>query len=460
MAKNTKNCIFKKSRFVKELSDDNTIAFYHTLSQELIFGNPVLRELMLKFRSGIDVDTLLKTYDKADRTLIQKIINELCNKNFLIEKSVDEGQFVRKLQSKLPQKPDFTHMYLILTETCNFDCNYCFIEKENKKNNIMSIKTAEKGIDFFIKYGSNFNKKHRIILYGGEPLLNFPVIEFSIKYLKEKYAQNPLAELNIDLITNGSLITKNIANFLSENDVSVTVSIDGFQEIHDAVRVYPSGKGTFDETVRGYNLLKDAGCDVSVSCTVGEHNIEKLESITEYLVKELHTKAVNFNLIGESSNKKNDGSMLKIINKLIKSFEIARDYGVRIEPIMKKARAFVEKQFRFYNCSACGKQIVIAPNGDVGPCHAFLNSRKFFNGNIYDPNYNPIIDPIFKEWNRYSPININTCINCPAIAICGGGCPHNNYIYRGDLWKIDSDDCLQNKVVLKWLIRQMKITNL
>jgi uncharacterized protein len=452
MIRNDNIRILKKSNYIKEFSFDNIIVLYHTFSQEIIIGNSVLKELISKFRTYIEVNKLLETYSKKDKNSIEKVINELYNQTFLIERSFDD-QVAKKFQARLPQSPEFSYMYLILTEKCNLNCKYCFIKKNALKgqNNLMSIETAKKGIDFFIKNSSKDAEKHHIVLYGGEPLLNFENVEYSITYLKDRYSQKPGIKLDIDLVTNGTLITESIAKFLYENRINVTVSVDGVQETHDLARVYTSGKGTFNDTLKGYNLLKDAGCNTNISCTIGEHNFEKLDRITNYIITVLHPETIHFNIIWEEIN----GSILKITEKIIKSFEMGLNNQVRIEPIMTKTKAFINKQFRFYNCAACGKQIVISPNGDVGPCYAFLNTKEFFKGNIYDSNYNPLTDPIFNEWNKYSPLNIKKCLTCPAIAICGGGCLHNNYLFMKDILIPDPRECVFNKELLKWMIQRM-----
>ena len=66
--------------------------------------------------------------------------------------------------------------------------------------------------------------------------------------------------------------------------------------------------------------------------------------------------------------------------------------------------------------------------------------------------YNPEEDPIFIEWSKRSPLNIEKCLACDALATCGGGCPRNADMINGSIWEPDSAFCHFAKKAQKWLI--------
>lgn len=103
------------------------------------------------------------------------------------------------------------------------------------------------------------------------------------------------------------------------------------------------------------------------------------------------------------------------------------------------------------DCGAPGNQLVLAPNGDLGVCQAFLPSRKFYSFNINtdkDIGY----DRLVGEWkNRYS-LNMDECLDCEALGICGGGCPYNSYVNTGSIWSLDERMCKHNKEFIDWLM--------
>lgn len=44
------------------------------------------------------------------------------------------------------------------------------------------------------------------------------------------------------------------------------------------------------------------------------------------------------------------------------------------------------------------------------------------------------------------------CKNCPALGICGGGCPFNAYQQEKNIWALDKRFCIHAKMTLEWLI--------
>lgn len=119
---------------------------------------------------------------------------------------------------------------------------------------------------------------------------------------------------------------------------------------------------------------------------------------------------------------------------------------------MRKIKAFVKKYLHTVDCGGCGNQIVVAPDGRVGPCQAYMGSSKFFPGNVNDKQFNPFIDTTFREWSRRSPFNTPSCYFCEAIGLCGGGCAYNADLKTGSIWQIDSNFCVHSKQILHWLI--------
>lgn len=258
------------------------------------------------------------------------------------------------------------------------------------------------------------------------------------------------------MVTNAALVTPEIARFIAEQKINPGVSIDGPKEIHDKMRILLNEGGSFDETVRGWWLLKEAGAQPGISCTIGQHNVEVLDKVVEYFVKELGTKSIGFNL--PNLIKGQEDLMVpteKVTESLIKAYAVCRKYGIYEDRLWnRRVRPFVEEQFWLTDCAGCGNQIVVLPNGAVGPCHAFLGSTKYFKSNVFHEE-NLANNPIWIEWKRRAPIFMSQCLDCSAISICGGGCPylaHENY---GSIWEVDKRICIFCNKVLEWLIGEL-----
>lgn len=91
-----------------------------------------------------------------------------------------------------------------------------------------------------------------ICFYGGEPFLNFPLIKEVVEYVKQ--IDN---ETIFYITTNGTLLNSEIIDFLTENNILITFSLDGFKENHDRNRVYENGRPTFDTIINNINKLQN-----------------------------------------------------------------------------------------------------------------------------------------------------------------------------------------------------------
>lgn len=150
-------------------------------------------------------------------------------------------------------------MTLQVTQQCNLRCNYCLYSEKggnlqrHHNNKVMTLDTAKKAIDFLCSHSMD-SSTVSIGFYGGEPLLEFPLIRETVAYAESVFAGKTI---QFNITTNATLLTDEIADFLVEKKFSTTLSMDGPKEIQDAQRKFPDGSGTFDVVFeRVQRLLK------------------------------------------------------------------------------------------------------------------------------------------------------------------------------------------------------------
>jgi uncharacterized protein len=148
------------------------------------------------------------------------------------------------------------------TQRCNLRCRYCIYspsygQKRNHGTDDMSYDIASQAI----RHLANSCEAREIAalsFYGGEPLLQFGLIKECVSYAKSLFPPNKLA---FSMTTNGTLINRDIARYLSDNNFGVHVSIDGPEDIHDENRKFPNGLGSFSCARRGFEYLCEAYAD-------------------------------------------------------------------------------------------------------------------------------------------------------------------------------------------------------
>jgi uncharacterized protein len=323
----------------------------------------------------------------------------------------------------------------------------------------MSFETASKSLDFFsnqIRRNSlRFNEKKSIIFYGGEPLINVSVLRYILDKIREYQELSYLPEnLDLSIITNGSLITEEIVRLLKHHKVSISISVDGGEFSTNANRRFVNLQPTYEYIKRGIDICKQHYLPVSLSVTLSEESLANPEKLMEALLSEHCVDSLGFNMLYTDSHYnvgKDYDSLASAF--IIDAFKVFRQKNIAEDRILRKVDAFTKSEVYFFDCAATGgNQIIIAPDGAIGICHGFLNSRDFFITDVDDVSFDPAISSTFLEWNKRTPINMTECQECPALGICGGGCPMSPYKNKGSIWELDDRFCVHAKMTLEWLI--------
>jgi uncharacterized protein len=448
---------FQLSRWCHFFPLGETMAIYHALSMFVVY---------LEKNKG---DQLYSLKGKtANKKLLLAIVNSeeldiLLQNNIFIDNFDQDLHQLVDLREALLKDTKLDLMYLLLTDSCNMKCRYCFEDSPKKPDNfcetMMSEKTAKESIDFFArvtkKYGREGSKKV-IHLYGGEPLLNPKALKAAVLRVEELKSNGGLPENSeIIIITNGLLLTDELANFLSVHDVSMGLSIDGPKSINNIHRLAKNiNVDVFAESFKAYNLAIDYGITVGLSATLTPEVINDFPKVLDYFINDLKIKdGLSFNILHFNPSVPVDEDYFqKAADCLIKAFESFRQLNIYEERMMRKVKAFVSQEAMLADCGIVGNQIVIAPDGQVGVCQDFVKPRTYFGGSIYDKNYDPVLSGLFSEWRKRSPLFMEECFNCEAIAVCGGGCPASVELKTGNRWNIDKRICPHSKKTLAWLI--------
>ncbi len=131
---------------------------------------------------------------------------------------------------------------LHLTSACNLRCTYCYAKKQDV-NAVMTSEIAHAAVDLV---ASQPFSGFCISFFGGEPLLQFPLIRTTVDYAR-KQANIQGKRLALRMSTNGLLLTPEILHYCQEQEIILAISCDGNQSSHDASRRFPDGRGSFEE---------------------------------------------------------------------------------------------------------------------------------------------------------------------------------------------------------------------
>lgn len=327
------------------------------------------------------------------------------------------------------------YLVLWLTDDCNLECKYCYAYPVFTKNK-MSFLLAKEAIK---KYAE---KKFTLVLAGGEPLLNFKIIEEIYKYLKEENY-----EVKIGLQTNATLITDKMAKKLKNMDINIGVSFDGTIQINENLR------GKTKQTIQGINFLKSYNKDVSLNCVITDKNINYIENLVEFAYYMGNINGIGLDLlrITEKSIKNSilpasDISIYENLKKAyIKSKKLkkltGKEIGIReIEEIKYREKILCENSHYCY--ASIGQSMVVLPNGDSYPCSSFVNDKNYYMGNVLSTI----------KIKKLSSGKYKYCQICEYKSICKGCCPARMEFNKN--YGEEVKDCVLRKAVFKILLEE------
>ncbi len=350
-------------------------------------------------------------------------------------------------------------LYLIVTQGCNLGCKYCFLENEyaNWSVQMMSWKTAKIAIDKFIDYIKvNSITKPLIVFFGGEPLLNWGIIHQVVIYCEHYNSKsNEDARIRFSIITNGTMLNDDIAEFLHNYNIGTAISIDGPKELNDKNRVYKSSpKSVYDSVQKNINILIEHKCSFGLSLTLSPELLICKEHLVPWL-KEMNVANIFTNLFHYSKNDNNwkdhyKASASLITDQFIQLYD-ARIYNGR--PI-RQAESIISGRFKFSDCAGVGlNQLSIKPDGEIRVCQCDYESSDNHLGNILYDNIEELLSLDNSRWINKTPIMRDECQHCEALFCCGGGCiTQSRILFTNE--QIDYSYCIYAKHILKWILEK------
>lgn len=376
-------------------------------------------------------NTLRSSLLRVDKEVKEVLENELFDKlpgdfvrifkdnGILIEDNFDEKEVFRYLFERGKHLSPTAGFHVITTYACNLACTYCFEGMGNLTADYMDLTGAENVIKFIKKttIGNNCNALS-IELYGGEPLLNFD-IGYTILVELSDWAKENGIHFSVNAITNGTLITEDIANKLSEFKSSILVTLDGPKEIHNRRRMYKGGRGTFDDIVKGLIIAKEHKLPTKVRINFDNENQSYIPTLFDELRSlSLEDVVISIKPIFNSSpaclsypSSFQDSVGITISDRL---YEIARDKGFKTEEVPVLPTINV--------CSALHSSVfTVDPPGRLFKCAVLPPYEEFSVGEI-DEKGEPRFNSLFYEMMRREPLTIDDCGSCKLVPICGSGC--------------------------------------
>lgn len=282
--------------------------------------------------------------------------------------------------------------------------------------------------------------------------MNWQVVKDLVAYGREQEKRHN-KHFRFTLTTNGVLLNDEVMEFCNREMDNVVLSVDGRKEVHDRMRPFPKGAGSYDLVIPKFREFAE------------KRHQEK------YYVRGTFTR-YNLDFCKDVISLADQGFKLISMEPVVAPDDV--DYAIREEDLPaifeqydllaqeiikreKEGRGFTFFHFmvdltggpcvykRLSGCGSGTEYLAVTPWGDLYPCHQFVGEEKFLMGNVEEGIRNPEIRETFKGCNVYSK---EACKSCFARFYCSGGCAANSYNFHGSINDVYEIGCkMQRKRV-------------
>lgn len=435
---------YKISDFIHIIKKDKERIFFNSRTLKLLAGNKADEEMLIDIKEG-------KTIDVNDIKVKYLIENEI-----IVNDSLDEKEYVRlhrkkRMEYQKNKKNRIGYLRISLTEGCNLQCKYCFVNtifKDKLKSN-MTEEQFRKCMHWFIK--ENEGKIPVVQYFGGEPLLRMDLIYMGHEMLVKAKSDGKINAFQEEIVTNGTLMDENKAKYFIGANIDVCFSIDGWKEINDKNRVYPDGKGSFESVYEGIKTFCNIGGLFKAIITPTNENIKIFHEIVEYMISDLNCKEVSVNT--PQPNKEGweiDGN--ELAEAIKKAWTLCDEKRIPFNaPGTNVVFLVNNKMLQSYSC------MNLTYGQDVNSYGVYINSSGKISKCVVECdevctcNFDEFtLDNEFIDWHYILEMR-EACVNCIAANICGGPCKIEYEICKN---KFNKEKCKFYKNIVPWVISQ------
>jgi uncharacterized protein len=333
---------------------------------------------------------------------------------------------------------------LAITQRCDLACDYCYI---GKNDSVMLLSTATKIIDFIFENAQR-DEKIDIGFFGGEPLIEFSLIKEITDIIQTHRSFDP-NRVTLSVTTNGTIFSREIAEFLIEKNIVLCISCDGPPFVQNVFRHFPDGSGSSNIVEKNIKEALKIFPFIPVNAVYSRENLQFLPDVVDYLAS---LGVININLnpnISSHWTKKEADMIPQIYSNIGKKYmDFYRQGKPRyINLIDSKIAVILRGGYRpLERCRMGNGEFAFGPSGNIYPCERFIGSddgKTHCLGNINDGF------AIEKTCRTISSTAINIeCQTCGLREYCMNWCGCTNYFSTRNYNMVGPFICASEKAAI------------
>ena len=436
------------------LPERNEVFLMNTFSDAQVLVSSDVTGLLDRVRDG----------ERAFNADEQETIESLVENGFIVGSREEEKQALTEYFTNLREDTDQLRVTVLTTLQCNFACDYCFQGDHGDYNKFAAKMTLEqaRGLARWIENRLDEVKPEKFVItfFGGEPLLNLPVMYYLAERCAALCEERGVRQI-VNIITNGLLLTRDVVERLAPYGLSgIKITLDGDRETHNRMRPLRGKQGTFDRIIENVRRVSDL-VPITIGGNFDESSVDSYPDLLDFLKEQDFAgqiAKVNFKPIIKAPEPATPKGMIPLT-------VVSGDGKPLGGTCMTTAGAgklssgssacdschFVDEKMQFLRdetrkrgfptpdgvhmgpCEIHRRHAhTIGPDGSIYACPGFTGDNAQSTGHI-DGREETWRQAIAERFERLSP-HKEECGDCSYIPVCGGGCSVASHTEVGDMY--------------------------
>ncbi|MBU7000969.1 MAG: SPASM domain-containing protein [Theionarchaea archaeon] len=368
--------------------------------------------------------------------------NQLYAQGILVEKNTDELSQYRHVFLKEMYAPSYASITVFPTYACNLSCHYCYQKWSDAPKASMTESVLTNTMAFLKSQLAADNPRALLVkVFGGEPLVHPQATKTLLAGLHE-WADSQRIQFFGTLTTNGTLFTGELFEALSPHLGAVHITLDGPQPLHDSIRYYSKGNGTYEDIMHSLSLLSKTSIRVCLRINVHDNDYETTTLLLQDIKERGFSRCPNFELDFGLIVQKDTCDVGLNEEEYIAGKEIAVASVQYIQKMLNHVGWENPQNVRYPDnvrmdnppvlCDQTKrKRYIIDSFGDIYLCPSKAGEKEYRVGQIGEGGRVTWNNDFYTILTRH-PADFEECSSCAYLPVCGGGCAIHAREKNGD----------------------------
>lgn len=345
-----------------------------------------------------------------------------------------------------------TKLSVLPNLTCNFSCSYCYSAKGRSKT-VIEWDKVKAVLDYFIDDKRIEPQPLSIFISGGgEPLLSWNIVERLLEYAGTR-AKEKGFPLYMSVVTNGSLLTEDIAESLKHHGCSVCISFEVLQDLQDAQRNH------YHQVKSNLLMLGGKGVRTMVNSTITPQSVSRMTDMVEEVVK-CYPYVCQYTMEPVTGWEMfpSPADMRKFYDSFYEEYVKCKEIAVRNN---LNLRFTFDDSFRGITLRHCPGKFALTPLGTISACHLTSSPKesryeRCVYGRVTESGEIELDKDKFRDLRNINVFSYERCSDCFAKWSCGGECLARNDSYPEEY--MNEVCCFNRKFVKHVLVEELRKT--